>query len=81
MNADNLVKMTPLDAAITSHGLRMDSFVVCVFIFLHAALTTRPAPTVTQDPHQSTVRPTNGPINSEMEEDEEDAKEVISFKA
>jgi len=80
MHANNLVKMTPLDAAITSRGLRMDSIVDFVFIFQHAALTTRTAPTVTQDPHQTTVRPTNGPIDT-MEEDEEDASEVISLKA
>ena len=48
MNASNLVKMTPLDAATTSPGLRADFIVDFVSIFQPAPLTIRTAPIVTQ---------------------------------
>jgi hypothetical protein len=48
MNASNLVKMTPLDAATTSHGLRADFIVDFVSIFQPAPLTIQTAAIVTQ---------------------------------
>ena len=47
-NANNLVKMIPLDVAITSHGLREAFIVVFVFTFRHAEPMIRPVTIVTQ---------------------------------
>ena len=48
MIVSNHVKMTPLDAATTLHGLRVDFIVDSVSIFQHAPLMIRTATIVTQ---------------------------------